>query len=1129
MLLFANSNNLQSQFLGLTPYDHELFAEAAQSVSVEIIDETTKIAAMTAAIDPSYFAAANVSGLLLDHSLEAHTTTVGDVKYWILEGGYRPQKRYRHALADVVFDGEGFSNFLWQPNWDKYNFFRFHNLNSYSITVTFPNGHTLTIPRWECRATRRDYDSGVFTDGWNYLNRQLAGDYRIFEITQGNDNPARSAGANNVCSPSILYRVFETFRGTYGLGGSSDIPGPKLHLDPHQVYDVSSLYSGYYPSITDQTILGDLLHHRGDIIDKRVDSGGEVTTTRIPFRGYADAKARWPAIGITIAENADGTITFGSSDAGAVTHDLWGIGSNLFHRSADHRPGVDLKVGADIDNHGPSVAANRIYPVVGRSTTQSFSWYPLSEIDEDGFIFLGEANNGTLPINYVRYLGPTEGTFSGTWSMHADTVASVTSLDKFGAAEYPGQSTIYGTVENRSLTLTPFGLTLRWSTRIPLAQRCNYPYTGSDGFARIFDGSEIDATLDSGLELDGIDLIVNRSITFDGYGWPTTQNPAFVSPRVERRLKVLPEKHVTVFDIGTGDAEIFGPYRHHPDVTDEPFGPDGADSRVIPLVGSDKDSEKVGIRVLAPLQLSDSHVVGGSTPFDRQIYANPDTLQDLIETPETAYVAARDRLLQNRNNTYRRVRLTALREHYNALANHINAYTKCRPFTFANFRIPFEGSLRTLRPNSFGPYSGPIYPANQFSKVEKDSEEHRLYIALGIPVLTEADLPSSYLTIRNTDNSYALTVVRFQEAVSLFSQRDVVDQFGITRRTYRYQVEQTVVDTQTTLQNSDGTIVDHYTFDGLETELIDYRWVKVDDVKSAAEALGFKFHLQRFTVPLRLELFEFRIEAIRHITNDNYVSFVEESVIEQWNGLNPDGSANITFPPPTVGTAIYSSATPLNPVGGVAAFVECISGETAEWVRDATLPRLRDYRAGDVLVLNYGSLNSREGDTRNVAVFQTSVIVEFEYRIQGQADSSLRYLRRALYPRFGSAENKVPLLHNLPTWTENRRPGSNSDGTTLTPSLLFQDYVSAGIDHSSKLVLVPVPTIEHSTETFSRESYQKAFGRLSHGPIVIPLAVNSAGGGVVETEDLIASQNMVFAPTGYAADAILFRDWPVSL
>jgi hypothetical protein len=160
----------------------------------------------------------------------------------------------------------------------------------------------------------------------------------------------------------------------------------------------------------------------------------------------------------------------------------------------------------------------------------------------------------------------------------------------------------------------------------------------------------------------------------------------------------------------------------------------------------------------------------------------------------------------------------------------------------------------------------------------------------------------------------------------------------------------------------------------------------------------------------------------------------------------------------------------------------------------------------------------------------TAVALEYTYEISGEADSGYRYLRQAIYPRsFGAdPDERLPLLHNLPD-SRNSRLSANSDGTELTPSLMVQEYASTGIERSSTLILVPVSSVEHETERFSDVSYRRAFGRVTHGPEVIPFRLNIPEGQSTTATALSSSVNQVYPPAAHAFDAVLVRDYQVSL
>lgn len=259
---FVNGRRPRSRWLGGANYDHQIFLDSLAELTPALEDADKKIVRVDAvSLDRrDQLGLGSVAELFFDQSLEAHQVTFAEEGkpeslYWALETefagqkrNYEPQKKYGYAMCELVIEGDHLESITIEKEWQKYRFFRIHNLNAYDVAVTFDAyDRTVTVPKYECRAVRLDVDD----DDWNYFFPFKSGDLRFFEMPLDRSTPAGTMGANNVCAPMIAFKVLKAFAQTRGLGGDF-FPGPKLRLDPHVLEDLSELYHDFYPKAADE-------------------------------------------------------------------------------------------------------------------------------------------------------------------------------------------------------------------------------------------------------------------------------------------------------------------------------------------------------------------------------------------------------------------------------------------------------------------------------------------------------------------------------------------------------------------------------------------------------------------------------------------------------------------------------------------------------------------------------------------------------------------------------------------------------------------------------------------------------------------------------------------------------------
>lgn len=391
---------------GARPYVHQLFVNEATLAGqqVQSYDEDNKVAK----IKPrgNYGGAAPAGQLpfslyvaFFEYSLDVHyvlhqgANDVAPVPYYFRESGFGgfpnfppPSKRLRYGLADIIVEGPTSVALPYQ----KYDCYRVHNLNKFGIGVDLPDGGHIGILPFECKTIRRNPTGiGYNETGWNYFfpyrsaDKYPDGDPRFFwflptaqigatgVVTTGyaeNSGVVRAANsmaANNLANPCILmeflrhYEVDEAQIVAPTFYGRAQLDMPWIHRDPTVFYDCYPKYASLFGNPGDGgTIIGDLIHHRGDIdiirkhktlIDPATGRP-KITRDKVTFRGYGTIISDFGAHKLKVVENANGQLVITNDDPDNDV-DLVPVGTNLFktgEKSAGDGPGrITLSTGSD--------------------------------------------------------------------------------------------------------------------------------------------------------------------------------------------------------------------------------------------------------------------------------------------------------------------------------------------------------------------------------------------------------------------------------------------------------------------------------------------------------------------------------------------------------------------------------------------------------------------------------------------------------------------------------------------------------------------------------------------------------------------------------------------------------------
>ncbi len=757
------------------PYDHSQFTAAVAAIDQEnnvTWDETHKIAVCE-------FAYAELGGLpgglLLDWSLDAHflmhqgASDTEPVPYYIRPGSYHPpEKKHRFTLAEIIIEGPTAVTLPAGAN--KHECYRLHNLNCEQATCTMPDGLSVTLAAYECATVR----NGTVRHG-SYFFAFEPGDPRFYWFMPSADTSPRtigdgyavsdSMGANNLSNPAILldwveYLTREPYSGAefYHAGWAQDASVQ---------CDVSAFYSDLFGDPSDPaTRLGDLLHHKGDLLlikESKTQTDPAtgyalLTFDTLRFNGYATIVADFAAKNITVAPNGSGNYVLTGNDPDNYLY-LVPISTNLLKAGETIPTIVNLRLGSRTIES--AVLENPSYDTLSTSGPELIQSPTLvTSVEQTYWV-----DNGTTtyvdsdPIPALQW--PARGSAITINGVQNVTVANVLSLDLWGNPSNPGQVNQYCTCSDRQLKLTPHGLVLTYTEEHALIR------TATGGWPTVLGPTK-------------------RVIRFRGHGWgfigaDGSRSSGWLSPRKGR------------FQVG----EAF---------TDEVYGTSGADFGVQRL-----NAVESSVKVLSRVKTADLSLPSNYHRFWRTRQPGDyivGLLEHLNTLSDAEFRAMWWQHYRNANPGYAGIQpalphiaMALLPEMYNALARAVNAVTAGFPLSYETLRWVVNGKRRGLCAykdlmrwwaiEDYGEMAIPGYvpmpyvPADCFMMFQAGSEFEALCTTAGIPVLDTSDFPGGKDRDSGTDQEYpfftqqrlapAVCVTRFQVSASGAAVSDVYD------------------------------------------------------------------------------------------------------------------------------------------------------------------------------------------------------------------------------------------------------------------------------------------------------------------------------------------------------------------
>ena len=262
---------------GATAHDEAVYDAAVAGATVTSWDAATRIAHCDS------------TAPTVDDSLIARWVLHSGARYYLQQPGRKNERRHPYGVLDVVVEGPTSLDF--PQEWDKYGLIRVHNCNLLDgLMVTFegefPEEETeleFTVPRGECRTYRIDRNAAgvpvAVEESGIYFWTARPTDPCPAEPKLGDYQPYQSYRASNILHPRLLLDWIAALT-------TSDIKSELgWEIDWSVLAEVEASYAtAFYgdPSVT-TTLLGDLIHHRGNLYVERTGYDSQY----VAFPGYA--------------------------------------------------------------------------------------------------------------------------------------------------------------------------------------------------------------------------------------------------------------------------------------------------------------------------------------------------------------------------------------------------------------------------------------------------------------------------------------------------------------------------------------------------------------------------------------------------------------------------------------------------------------------------------------------------------------------------------------------------------------------------------------------------------------------------------------------------------------------------
>jgi hypothetical protein len=871
---WLTGNILDNNGAQMPAYDHSIFTAAAAG-TITAYDVANKF--VWVHVPTSQYALVGLRHALDDFfsgSLEAHKrlfTPPGGVEeeYYVISettGPTRnqpvPLKRYDYTQAEIVFDAGYGATFDVLAAWNKHKrFWRFHNCQAVAVTVNFKGTsgstvHSVLVPAFGSKCVRRADIDGPYTDGWKYLQRMLAGDYRLTNLGNtseplGFDNVVtrgitdKQAVSNNVVNPFIIQRYAKMFIERGQADAWVDRAGGALE-DLTAADDAAALYAGKFQALDDSLLWAEMAHHAGKLIHvARDNTTGVVTTQEINFTKLSAAAAEFAAGGLSFSIDESlgvGRFKVWATDA-TKSHWLMPVSSNLVGNAVRQITSSPTFFSLPQIH---TLAELRAYFGNPTTTTYNLGHSGGTASRQEHFSTLVQPSWGVVPLSTSTTLATARGILCNQ------------------------PSTLLGDWSVKQFVLTGFGP--RFLTSYEVAK-----FRPARNFSPVLARNmELSASGPVLVFRSGGFWIDERAFVGLNTAWPSLANPWFLTCRHTRKYHdmrdgggaltpssgTLPSKGWPLWPVGAA-------YWLAHECQSHEINPDGSDF-TLNLKRRSRASE-IAIQIVwlppvAPYRdQSRVPVVPQPDPLDcavRKVLepgwweANATRLAAGSFTIEDGGVTFGSTLV-----LYRYVRLLLDVTFYNNMASLVNAMKWCKPIDFSQFGIKLSGgTFWRLQPSTEGIY-GTCRPRNQYCKLNSAGVE--FCTLAGIPIQTIDDLPNRDLvgTARKVLTVAGVTggeiVQRTQSAIHYSTTyNDRVDSYVFEAGNVAVLSATNGTNyTETEWKGAFGYV--SAAAAGTASVVAAYSWVTIADVQAFAASIGYDVAVNDLGVPFRIDSIEY--------------------------------------------------------------------------------------------------------------------------------------------------------------------------------------------------------------------------------------------------------------------------------
>ena len=708
-----------------------------------------------------------------------------------------PEKQWDLAVAEVIIATGSGTSFAIPDSYDKYNSFKIHNLTDRDYAIycgSFSDPHTtFSVPAYNQKCLRRV--GTTFHHDYNYFFKCLPQDPRFLFFDSFSGSIAQTMRANNVTNPHFIFNLFEFvgmenspfLQQDYNSTQGRDKHHQRIFFNSTTQNDIGSDYAtgGYFPTIDDNTKIGDLVFHKGAIGYRKKDtSGSTLQTGTVQFDGWGSFNSNLNAIG---AEISDSTITHNEDTnigktATPSLFEIWPLTTNVLQIND----------------------ANQVFNLA--STVYKLQTHFLKVPDL-------HQNTTTIGVDYTgrpKSFRPYHALFNGIATSGTNPNVSGTSFDgkTYTVGNFKTHITNYcsiSTPENKSVVLTSEGPKLLWrdvfDIRSPLGGGDNEAY-----WKGLITNHSFSLELDSGtlkLKCDQEWFIPKRlhSATYSGSsakgkasylyaytcGWPSHWKDSFfnavttnyrhhIDTHKFHRMHETPRK-VRQYETATPITAGTETFKHN-DIEGDPAGTDLQLNNIGTLTSTD-------IAFLT----NDIDAKASKGSFSGGEVNNPNyprlIVDDVILEVENSKTDASLNTIKN-PASYNRINL--VREHYNNIAVLIKKADQIRPLAVDEI---YWGN-RIMKPGN-GWLNDRIAPVELYEGFTLNDDQYDLYL----------------------------------------------DLFGSTDKIYDY----TDFADGTAIRNAAATTTRSDQTQSERDDVDDFRWVKISDVQEFAknEKLDFRF------------------------------------------------------------------------------------------------------------------------------------------------------------------------------------------------------------------------------------------------------------------------------------------------